>query len=101
MNEAVREDRTDWLRVRALTDEQIDAAIAADPDSFAMGDKQEGDQTKFVYLVYSDSVGKWRWRLEGSDGRVMAYGAETYATQKDAARAVAILRTAFRKAQAA
>jgi uncharacterized protein YegP (UPF0339 family) len=104
MNEAVKEDRTDWQRVRALTDEQIDAAIAADPDTFAMGDGLQGHQgnpLKFVYFIYSDKVGEWRWRLERSDGRVVAYGAETYVTQNEAARAVGALRTAFRKAQAA
>lgn len=28
-----RKDRTDWARVRALTDEEIEAAIASDPDA--------------------------------------------------------------------
>ena len=104
MAEAVREDRTEWRRVRALTDEEIDAAIAADPDTFAMGEGLEGHPTnpwKFVYVTHSDKVGQSRWQLEGSDGRVLAYGAEAYPTRDDAARAVAALRTAFRKAQAA
>lgn len=28
-----RKGKTDWARVRALTDEEIDAAIASDPDA--------------------------------------------------------------------
>ena len=75
-----------------------------DPDTFAMGEGLEGHPTspwKFVYVIHSDKVGQWRWQLEGSDGRVLAYGAEAYPTRGDAARAVAALRTAFRKAQAA
>ena len=104
MDEAVKEDRTDWERVRALTDEQIDAAIAADPDTYAMGgelDQLRNNPLKFVYSVYSDSAGEWRWRLEGSDGRILAYGAESYPSQSEAVRAVGAVRTAFRKARAA
>jgi uncharacterized protein YegP (UPF0339 family) len=103
MTEAVKEDRTDWQRVRAMTDDQIDAAIASDPDTFAMDDKAATAKKPldFVYFIYSDGGGEWRWRLERSDGRVLAYGAEAYATQNDVTRAVAALRAAFRAAQAA
>jgi uncharacterized protein YegP (UPF0339 family) len=104
MTEAVKEDRTDWQRVRALTDAQIDAAIESDPDTFAMDDKRaatEKTPLEFVYFIYSDGGGEWRWRLERSDGRVVAHGAEAYATQNDVTRAVAALRAAFRTGHAA
>jgi putative transcriptional regulator len=34
------EDRTDWARVHALTDEEIETAAAADPDNLPLTDDQ-------------------------------------------------------------
>ena len=34
LGEGLEKDRTDWQRVRALTDEEIAAAIRDDPDTF-------------------------------------------------------------------
>lgn len=41
------------------------------------------------FKVYQDAAGEWRWRLQGPNGRILAYSAEGYTRKRDALRAVA------------
>lgn len=41
------EDRTDWARVRAMTDEEIEAAIKDDPDEEGFDD----ENSEWVWVV--------------------------------------------------
>ena len=42
-------DRTDWARVDALTDEDIDAAIASDPDAAPAMTAEDLARARIVY----------------------------------------------------
>lgn len=39
--------------------------------------------------VYRDSAGHWRWRARARNGRIIADGAEGYASRRNALRACA------------
>lgn len=74
------ESRTDWGRLGALTDDEIDAEIAADPDSYALFDREllgrEGGS--FRYEIYHDGAGRWQWRLLSSNGEVLARSGQSF-----------------------
>lgn len=40
------------------------------------------------FVVYQDTAGEWRWRLVARNGRVVADGAEGYASHRNAMRAI-------------
>lgn len=92
--DAELESRTDWERLRALTDDQLDAAIDLDPDSFAQTDIEKIGRSgaSANYLVYRDRAGKFRWRLRGANGDVLAVSPEGYATRQAVEDAIAQLR---------
>lgn len=46
--------------------------------------------------VYRDSAGHWRWRARARNGRVVADGAEGYASRRNALRACAGFARMFR-----
>lgn len=98
LGEAVNEDRTDWNRLRRLTDEELDAAIAADPDTFAV-EEMSPDQVRYQILGLGPD--KWFWRLIDGTGHVLARSDRSFRTQEQARRAIAQVRAAFAKAQAA
>ena len=89
---AVEEDLTDWDRVRALTDREIEEAIRDDPDTFAL---EEGDVPPFQGLIYRDREGKWRWRLLGPNGEAVADSPRGYADRAEVDRAIQALRKAI------
>lgn len=90
---AATESQTDWHRVRALTDKDIDAAIASDPDSWAPDENELKRRPKpGHYQVYRDGTGKYRWRLLAADGSVVAEGAQAFATRKQMQEALDNLR---------
>lgn len=87
---------TDWARLRGMDDEAIDAAIAADPDSYALdeNDLRQGNSL-YRYQIYSAGH-NWRWRLVAPDGQILAVSAENYASENAVMFAVDTVRTAFR-----
>ena len=40
------------------------------------------------FEVYRDAAGEWRWRLRAGNGRVVADGAEGYASRRNVYRAL-------------
>lgn len=40
------------------------------------------------FKLYKDNAGEWRWRLVGKNGRIIADGAEGYATRNNAKQAL-------------
>lgn len=48
------EDKTDWERVRAMTDEDIEAAIADDPDTFETDEEFWKDAVSCPPLTFVD-----------------------------------------------
>jgi uncharacterized protein YegP (UPF0339 family) len=89
--------RTDWARLRALTDEEIETAIAADPDSYELtsSDLLGRNGASFRYEIYKDSRRGWRWRLLSADGDVLALGAQAYSSRNDVEAAILMLRDAL------
>lgn len=92
--DAELESRTDWDRLRALTDDQRDAAIDADPDSFALSDVEQIGRSgaSANYLIYRDRAGQFRWRLRAADGEVLAVSPEGYASRQAVEEAIVHLR---------
>ena len=41
-----------------------------------------------AYFIYKDKKGEWRWRLESSNGRIMADSGEGYKTRAGCLRAI-------------
>ena len=85
-------DLTDWDRLRALTEEEIDEAIRHDPDTFAL---EAGEVPPFQCMIFKDAQGMWRWRLIGSDGQAAADSPRSYADRDEVERAIRALRKAI------
>lgn len=41
-----------------------------------------------MFEIYQDKAGEWRWRYKAANGRIMADGAEGYASNRNAWRAL-------------
>lgn len=88
--------RTDWARLRSLTDADIDAAIADDPDSYRVDTDLIGRRGgSYAYQLYADSKGTWRWALRSAAGEVLAVSGKSFATRASAEAALAELREAL------
>jgi uncharacterized protein YegP (UPF0339 family) len=97
LDEGSEESRTDWARLRALTDVEIEAAIAGDPDSysFAQGEEIGRKGASFRYQIYRDPGDSWRWRLLSAQGEILAVGGQGFPSRKDVQAAIAALREAL------
>jgi uncharacterized protein YegP (UPF0339 family) len=85
---------TDWQRIKALTDREIDAAIADDADSYAVSAMGLGHQKgRYTYNLYRDKDGAWHWQVVAQDGRILAAAAGGLATRELAQAAIAELRS--------
>lgn len=51
--------------------------------------------------VYEDQAGEWRWRAVAGNGKIVADGAEGYASKRNAERALAGFQTAVTTKDAA
>lgn len=90
--EAVEGDLTDWDRVRALTDEDIEAAIANDPEA-SLG--LDGSRSAVRGVIFKDKEGAWRWRLIGANGEAIADSPKSYTDRSEVDRAINTLRAAI------
>lgn len=92
--------QTDWDRVRALTDAQIDAAIASDPDAFALCDADlaaitaESPAGHASYQIRKSRDGRFRWYLISGQGAILAAAYEGAATLEEARAGIFALRAA-------
>lgn len=48
----------------------------------------------YIFEIYEDSRGEWRWRLVAENGEIVADSAEGYDSKSNAERAVEAIRTA-------
>jgi uncharacterized protein YegP (UPF0339 family) len=46
-----------------------------------------------TYYYGLDAAGRWRWRLEGADGRVIAISARAYADEEECVDAIVLVRS--------
>ena len=44
------------------------------------------------FEIYQDKQGKWRWRLQARNGRIVADSGQGYASKRNATRAVRRLK---------
>lgn len=88
---------TDWHRIRALTDDEIEAAVASDPDSYLLDGPEHLGRAgaSYRYMLYRDPAGDWRWRLVSSNGGILAVGAQAYPTREALAEAISTLKDAL------
>ena len=93
--------RTDWTRLRALTDDEIEAAVAEDPDAYLFGEHELLGRkgASYRYEIHRDSGGEWRWRLLSANGEVLAIGAQAFPSRKKLRAAISALRDALLGAQ--
>ena len=94
---------TDWARLRALSDEEIETAIASDPDAYSI---EEADligrpKSSYSYLLYRDARGSWRWALRSADGQVLAVSGNSFDSREKAEFAISELREAILGARSA
>lgn len=97
LDEAVENSETDWKRLRSLTDEEIEAAVAGDPDSYLLEDIEEVGRrgASYRYEIYTDRSGRWRWRLLSADGEALAFGARSFSSRSALQEELVSLRQAM------
>lgn len=94
---AVEADLTEWQRLRSLTEEDIEAAITSDPDTFAV---EEADIVRQIgprhrYEVFRDAGGCWRWALRSLGGEVLAVSGRGHASRSEALQSIEDVRLAL------
>lgn len=88
--------RTEWSQLRRLSDEEIEGAVAADPDAYLLDHGEAGrPQGSYQYQFYRTPGGEWRWRLVDASGAIMAVGGQAYPTRRAVEAAITILRDAL------
>lgn len=88
------ESQTDWARLSALTDPDIEAAIAGDEDSYAFeqGEKLGRKGASFRYQIYRDAGRNWRWRLLSAQAEILAVGGRSFPSREAVEAEIAALR---------
>lgn len=93
--------QTDWDRVAALTDAEIDAAIAADTDCYALSELEVASSSTVAvsggqasYVIRRMENGRFRWFLISAKGEILAASYEAAATVEEAQAGIMALRTA-------
>jgi uncharacterized protein YegP (UPF0339 family) len=79
--------KTDWARVDALTDADIEAALQDDPDAVLLEPYALG-----TFVIYRDTDGLFRWHLSLPNGQLLASSSEGYATIAASKESIALLR---------
>ena len=88
MDSAGEAGLTDWARLLHMTDDEIDAAIASDPDSFGLGEASRAKHRRAIhYQLYCEGP-FWRWRLCARNGEVLAYSADSFPDENAAKQAI-------------
>lgn len=93
-SDRVREDRTDWQRLRAMTDERNEANIAGDFDSWPVEDQGRG----YFFHVRPMGGARWTWDVIDRDGRVVARAPEDYESSEAAEAAALLLKESLKAA---
>ncbi len=87
---------TDWNRVRALTDRDIDAAIADDPDAATLSDTEIAryQVAQVRYEITHGTDDRFHWRMIDQHGAVMAQDGGGFGSRTAALAAVEAVRQA-------
>lgn len=88
--------RTDWTRLKSLSDAEIDAAMALDHDSYAIANHRLGHASgRYHYQMFYDNQGAWRWRLVSEDGTIFAEAAHGFKSKTEMMAALSKMRAAL------
>lgn len=85
---------TDWERLRTMSDEDNEANIAADFDSWPLDDQARG----YFFHVRPLKTGRWTWDMVGRDGSVAARAPGDYESREAAEAAVGALKGSLKAA---
>lgn len=80
-------DGTDWARLDAMTEEDIERAIEDDPDWAAFNDLSD-HQKRAGFLLVRGEDEEWRWVLRDASGTVVGQSTQGYRFKGDAIGAV-------------
>ncbi len=93
---ASKSTQTDWARLKSLSDDDIDFAIADDVDAYALETEVLGRRgSAYRYEVYQTIESQFGWRLVSSDGRIFATSDQSFASKGDALKAISEVRAAL------
>jgi len=93
--------QTDWKRLAAQSEEEIERLARQDSDTIVLRDDELADlgarrgAERASYAIYRDKAGAFRWRLVHPSGRIIAEGGEAFETSEHAEAAIARLRNAI------
>lgn len=96
---AMGDDRsqTDRAYLKAMTEEDIEAAIEADDDTFALApDDLRADGPGFKFALGDDNL--WHWRFYDEQGASVAQSGRGYSTTMEAITAAEEMLRIFSKA---
>ena len=86
---------TDWAKLRALSDAEIDTAIAEDVGAYPLEAETLGRvESAYHYQIFRDGKG-YRWRLISAQGDVLANSPEAFLSKSAVTKAIAGLRAAI------
>lgn len=85
---------TNWARLHAMTDEENEANIASDFDSWPLDDQARG----YFFHVHPTDDGRWTWDMVDRDSRVVARAPTTYASWDEGEAATLPLRDSLKAA---
>lgn len=96
MNGASDHSQTDWLRLKAMGDADIDKAISEDKDAYLLSDTEMlgRDGASYRYELLKISAGSWGWRLLDGKGEAIALSNASFRSRELALAAVSDLRRA-------
>jgi hypothetical protein len=93
-SDRVREDRSDWARLRAMTDDQNEANIAGDFDSWPVDDQARG----YFFHVRPAGNGRWTWDMVDRESRIVACAPEEYGSRESAEASTLPLKESLKAA---
>lgn len=97
LGEAPRESLTDWARLDAMTEDDIERAIEEDPDWAAFNDVSDL-QKRAGFSLFRGPDDQWRWLLSDKTGAVIGQSTVAYRYKGDAIGAVKDLFETISKA---
>ncbi len=95
LDDPIKDDRTDWDRILNMTDEENEANIAGDFDSWPLEDQARGF---FFHVRPTGENGGWTWDMVDRESRVVARATYTYASRTEAEASTGPLKSNLKAA---
>jgi hypothetical protein len=94
LGDPLLDDRTDWDRLHRMTDQENEASIARDFDSWPLDDQARG----YFFHVHPADKGGWTWEMVDRRGRVVARAPISYDSRTTADAATRPLKKSLKAA---